>query len=120
MLDLTKKLQTRDGREVRIYATDGGGQYPIHGAVLEDGVWEPETWTIDGVHCVGMQCKLACDLINVPVKHTRTIFVNVYPNLQGMPGVVHESRERADRDASSDRIACVPVTIEFTEGEGLA
>lgn len=30
-----KEYKTRDGRKVRIYATDAGGEYPIHGAVLD-------------------------------------------------------------------------------------
>jgi hypothetical protein len=48
MIDMSKKYRTRAGREVRIYAVDAGGEYPIHGATLEmDTVakWEPEEWT---------------------------------------------------------------------------
>ena len=44
-----------DGTEARIYATDGGGEYPIHGAILVDGSWEVETWTELG------RCDLADD-----------------------------------------------------------
>ena len=33
MIDMKKKYRTKDGREVRIYATDGVGHYPVHGAV---------------------------------------------------------------------------------------
>jgi hypothetical protein len=32
MISMDKQYRTRDGREVRIYAVDGGGKYPIHGA----------------------------------------------------------------------------------------
>jgi len=45
--DCTK---TKDGRPVRIYATDGGGLYPIHGAIWmnsEEG-WRVATWTKGG------------------------------------------------------------------------
>lgn len=44
------KYETRDGRAVRIYATDAGGKYPVHGAIWsdeEDG-WESEAWTEEG------------------------------------------------------------------------
>ena len=37
MIDKSKTYRTRDGREVRIYATDGVGDQAIHGAVLTDG-----------------------------------------------------------------------------------
>ena len=49
-LDLTKpdQLQTRDGMSVRIYATDGAGDYPVHGAVVKDSGWLLAKWTIDG------------------------------------------------------------------------
>jgi hypothetical protein len=36
--------RTRDGRKVRIYATDGDGNRPVHGAI--DG--EIEEWTEKG------------------------------------------------------------------------
>jgi hypothetical protein len=38
------EVMTRDGREVRIYATDGGEVYPIHGSV---GGWI-RSWKIEG------------------------------------------------------------------------
>jgi hypothetical protein len=48
MISKDKQYTTRDGREVRIYATDGAGTFPIHGAVLNQGVWEINTWRKDG------------------------------------------------------------------------
>ena len=47
MIDPSKKYRTRDGRAVRIYATDGEGGYQIHGAVFKNG-WCPEVWDING------------------------------------------------------------------------
>jgi hypothetical protein len=46
-IDMSKKYLTRDGRKVRIYAVDAGGDYPVHGAILKagtDGDWTAETW----------------------------------------------------------------------------
>jgi hypothetical protein len=50
VIDKTKKYQTRDGREVRIYTVDGGGSYPIHGAIFDkvDNCWCPFSWPNDG------------------------------------------------------------------------
>ena len=48
MISLDKKYTTRIGNTVRIYAIDGRGSYPIHGAVkCEDG-WNAEEWTDTG------------------------------------------------------------------------
>jgi hypothetical protein len=35
MIDINKKYRTRDGREVRIYATDGDGDPLTHGAIKD-------------------------------------------------------------------------------------
>lgn len=47
-IDIEKSYRTRDGHEVRIYATDGNGRYPIHGAYLEGLIWWQECWRADG------------------------------------------------------------------------
>ena len=48
-LDFTKPIKTRRGLKVRIYATDGGHGYPVHGAIWDevDG-WRSTTWTLKG------------------------------------------------------------------------
>lgn len=48
--EVGKFYQSRDGRKIRIYATDGSDNYsyPVHGAVLESTGWVFNTWTIDG------------------------------------------------------------------------
>lgn len=33
---------------VRIYATDGGGAYPVHGAARFNGEWQVISWTSNG------------------------------------------------------------------------
>jgi len=65
-LDLTKPVQTRDGRKVRIYATDGGKGKSIHGAVfLHSGQWEMFCWRLNGMFYFDeSECTL--DLVNVP------------------------------------------------------
>ena len=40
---------TRDGRAVRIYATDGDGKHTVHGAVKHDN-WMVNSWTKHGYH----------------------------------------------------------------------
>lgn len=51
MIDKNKKYKTRDGKEVRIYATDSEGKFSVHGAVKEVGEvnkWTPFSWTNTG------------------------------------------------------------------------
>ena len=46
-ISMDKKYRTRDGREVRIYAVDGYRDYPIHGAIMDDG-WCVHYWSEKG------------------------------------------------------------------------
>ena len=41
---------TRVGSPVRLYALDGGGEYPVHGAYWEgvEPMWHPMSWRMDG------------------------------------------------------------------------
>jgi hypothetical protein len=48
IIDLNKTYTTRDGKLVRLYCVDGGGSYPVHGAVRRDGIWDVERWTLKG------------------------------------------------------------------------
>lgn len=48
MIDINKKYKTRDGKEVRIYATDHVGSYPICGAIRYLDGWDNEAWKEDG------------------------------------------------------------------------
>ena len=48
MISKDKQYKTKDGEEVRIYAIDGKGVFPIHGAVLRNDGWEDQNWKQDG------------------------------------------------------------------------
>ena len=116
MIDINKTYRTRDGREVRIYATDGGEGTLVHGAIkTTDGKWDVRSWD-----CVGrrMMCEEhAQDLIEVRPRHKKAVWLNVYGT-----GIIPEacsSKERADAAAGCNRIACIKVELDFAEGEGL-
>lgn len=114
MISKDKTYTTRDGREVRIYATDGGGLYPVHGAYQRaDGIWCIAERTEDG-HCSYKGEEGALDLIEAPVTIQR--WCNVY---EDDIFDLHRSRESADKYCESGRVACVPVTITYRPGEGL-
>jgi len=48
VINKDKKYQTREGLKVRIYAIDGYGYFPIHGAIKHKEKWRMECWTKNG------------------------------------------------------------------------
>jgi hypothetical protein len=63
MISMDKKYTTRDNREVRIYATNGCGAYPVHGVIEENGGWHLACWRVDGTTIENIQT--CSDLIEV-------------------------------------------------------
>ena len=60
-----KEYPTRGGGKSRIYATDGDGEFPIHGAVQTGDKWDMITWTAGGCfHADGTVSKN--DLMPIP------------------------------------------------------
>ena len=116
MIDINKQYRTRDGREVRIYATDGGAGSPVMGAVFyttPNGQWwwESARWTEDGRYDVhGRQTET--DLIEVRPRHKRTVWLHVWND-----GTVCATEETYY--VPTGRIACIKVELDFEEGEGL-
>lgn len=116
MIDPKKTYRTRDGREVRIYAVDGGGDFPNHGAYhLPDGTWVPCQWVPSGKFLAGSEHPR--DLIEVKPRIKREVWVNVYSDRA--KDVLHTHKGNADSGAARDRIACVRLVIDCEEGEGL-
>ena len=66
-IDITKTYQTRSGLSVRIYAVDGAGPYPLHGAVRTERGWDDEKWNKYGEYVRAG----ASDLDLIPVKTWR-------------------------------------------------
>ena len=115
MIDINKKYRTRDGREVRIYATDGGGRNPVHGSIKEEDGWIFQVWPKSGRYFEDDDEDYRIDLIEVRPRHKRTVWVNLYDDSKP---TLHLSRELADQYCL-DRTACIKVDLDFEEGEGL-
>ena len=115
MIDKNKQYRTRDGREVRIYAVDGLNGCRVHGAIrhTEYG-WEHRAWFTDGRM---YSYPSDSDLIEVRPRIKREVWVNVYRET----AFSYPNRAWADNHAgeASERIACVKITIDCEEGEGL-
>jgi len=116
MIDINKTYRTRDGREARIYATDGCAERPVHGAYQDKLGWRISNWFSNGDWGVN-RIKYELDLIEVRPRHKKAVWLNVYGT-----GIIPEacsSKERADAAAGCNRIACIKVELDFAEGEGL-
>ena len=117
MIDINKKYQTRDGREVRIYATDGGGRNPVHGSIKEEDGWIFQVWPKNGRYFEDDDEDYRIDLIEVRPRHKRTVWLNVYSTSRHVEAFV--DKLMADKMSASSRIACIKVELDFEEGEGL-
>ena len=114
MIDKDRTYRTRDGREVRIYATDGRGEFQIHGAIKTDIGWSCSEWKLNGQSYANRSGPN--DLIEVRPRHKRTVWLNVYPDKFGDYA---QPKALADTISTKDRIACIKVELDFEEGEGL-
>ncbi len=118
-IEIGKQYRTRDGQEVRIYAVDGGGDCPVHGSFLHDtgSMWVAVQWTPKGRYNPAFDS--AYDLIEVRPRIKQEVWVNVYKK---GPGNNYPNRQDADtcaHECDGGRIACVKLTIDCEEGEGL-
>lgn len=113
MIDKEKHYRTQDGREARIYAVDGGCEYPVHGAVRYAGStqWIPVAWTAEGRR-YSVECDSGVDLIAIKPRIKRTIWVACYEGY-----CTHSLVKPVN--LGSDCIACVEVNIDCEHGEGL-
>ncbi len=107
-----KQYTTRDGREVRIYATDGVGEYPVHGALKRSDGWVSATWGSRG-HVLKPYRESPEDLIEVKPrkKIERWILVDEHGFV-----TVHTAKPLG---FSSSTFAVKHIVFEVEEGEGL-
>ena len=116
MISKDKTYRTRDGREVRIYATDGAEAWPVHGAVKLGHQWFMREWTEHGMAALQERCVTDLDLFEVKPRIKRTVWLNVH-NTRRIS--IHSDKEMADYLDEGNRIACVKVDIDCEHGEGL-
>ncbi len=117
-LDLTKPVQTRDGRKVRILCTDrNGSKHPVVGLIDTYGdrkLEMPHTWTSDGKFN-SVEVDHEADLVNVPpAKKTVQVEVRLYRAQAGklMPG----SWISGGYEPVPGHIATTTVEFEIEEG----
>jgi hypothetical protein len=120
MISKDKTYTTLRGMPVRIYATDAGGLFPVHGAIFNDGLWNGMKWTEEGkTHFFNPSCMVSTvdDLVEVKPRIKRTVWLNVYHECMGV--VAYTNGGMAKLGSGEDCLACVKVEIDCEEGAGL-
>jgi len=120
--DITKPVQTRNGLKVRILCTDRAGDFPVVGLVKDGQTESTQSWRLNGRFTTSNVVDHSWDLVNVPVRIQRTVWLNIYDSASERPSpmVLHFCREAADAVTSASmRKACIPVNIDVEEGQGL-
>jgi hypothetical protein len=112
-IDKNKQYKTRDGQEVRIYATDGTGERCVHGSVFLDCGWVAGVWTADGFHRPS-KTQDAFDLIEIKprIKFERWALVE-------RDGNYSLWLDKPSTASSVDAFAIKHIVFEVEEGEGL-
>jgi hypothetical protein len=113
MIDKDKQYTTRDGRGVRIYATDGAGEYSVHGALKSSRGWIYATWDSQG-HVVNPSRETLDDLTEVKprMKFERWVVIE-------RDGGYSLWLDKPSKASWSDAFAITRITFEVEEGEGL-
>jgi hypothetical protein len=111
MLDIKKNYKTREGREVRIYATDGAGTYPVQGAIKNEDGWYLAQWKQSGKH-VG-ECDSSNDLVEFKHRFKIEQWV-VFED----DGSFKMWNKKPSDEAVSDAFAVKHIVVEVEQGEG--
>lgn len=91
----TGRVRTDGGLEVRIYATDGDGDFPIHGATKHEDGWEAETWTREGRYAISNNDH-SRDLVLIPQTQYFIIYKHkddTYPTISNFVSTIYEAKE---------------------------
>lgn len=118
MISMNKKYQTRDGKPVRLLCIDETlSRYPVIGVIADEG--ESSSWTKDGYYYHDAEETDPYDLVEVKEEKTVVGWVNVFED--GSISMIYKTKEYANESFSGwvTRVACVPVTITYKEGDGL-
>ena len=112
MIDLTKPVQTRDGREVEMYNKER-----MHGAVrLSNGIWHCLSWQKDG--STALELDRSYDLVNVSPE---MIKVRMYVSIWGDVGWRADTLPLGKICLDGEEIIAFnfPVDIEIPKGFGV-
>ncbi len=110
-IDKSKQYETRGGLPYRCYATDGGGQFPVHGSFFKNNEWHSIRHKENGMFGDDEHYH---DLIEVKprMKFERWVMVE-------RDGGYSLWLDKPSRAASVDAFGLTRISFEVEEGEGL-
>ena len=115
--DPSKKVVTRDGREVRIICTDAKGDEPIIALVYNNNREEENVYTYNRDGSFYGDNYDCLDLFFAPVK--KEGWVNLFKdkeiNYPYIPGIIHDSEEEAKETIKGDPDFIATIKIEWEE-----
>ena len=121
---MEKQYSTRDGKEVRLYAVNQGGLFPVHGAIRStSGYWMVSGWTRDGRYKTDCPSHVH-DLVEAPARVRTTAWVSVYKVCGKYTFGIYESSDQsrkanAEDCLAMDCLAIVKVDIDCEQGQGV-
>jgi hypothetical protein len=118
-LDLSKPVQTRDGRKVRILCTDAKSGLPIVGLVsccsdLGSPIEEIYAWMASGAVSL-LGASTGADLINVPEKPRYRVALMKWHNGQPTGSTVYDDAGEAGIERSRNFIRWLTDWTEYDE-----
>jgi hypothetical protein len=119
IVEMTKEYRTRDGHEVRLYAVNQSGLFPVHGAIRStSGFWFCTAWTEEGRNRIDCPNHVH-DLVEAPARIRTTAWVSVYKVFDKYMFGVYESHKQAQQSSAQDCLAIVNIDIDCEQGEGI-
>lgn len=115
MIEVGKSYTTRDGRDVRIYATDhtGDDNHPVCGAVLKNNQWYSCKWTEDGKWTANSNIEHPKDLIE---SKTIDIWIVTFSNPNISPVVYFSEPPECVKSENLFSIVKKTITTRYREG----
>ena len=115
MISMDKQYKTKEGKQVKLYAVEEKGHFPVHGATLElDGRWDCMCWTDEGKAFRGSITSE--DLVEVKPALKIGFWINLYSAGEYSTWL---NKEDADLYCSEGRVACIFFEREVEYGEGI-
>lgn len=115
--DPSKKVVTRDGREVRIICTDAKGDEPIVALLYNKNRDEENVYTYNRDGYFYKNNDSCLDLLFAPIK--REGWVNLYKDkdedITYLPGIIHDSEKEAKEAIKGDPNFIATIKIEWEE-----
>lgn len=117
-VDIKKSYRAKNGAEVRLFSDDGIPDCEIIGAVKTERGWESQTWAWTGKQRSFFDSQY--DLVEVKPSFNKEVWLNIYNGEYGLcVASGYATKRDADYGALKSRFACISITVNCEEGEGL-